>query len=242
MYFCSGTGPVLFFSALSGIFRGMILLFFLFFCTLCGKDEGRGIYGTYVDPDDGEVYRTIEIGEQTWLADNISSGEMVAGSSEQTDNGIAEKYCYDDNPENCRQYGGLYQWGEAMGYEENEAVQGICPSGFHLPTDSDWKELEIYLGMSPGDAGQIFWRGTDEGERLKVRGDTGFRSLFAGNRYITGTFNKKGERTFFWTSTEHSAGYAWGRALDIHEKKIYRAYFNTSYGFSVRCIMTDSKP
>ncbi len=219
--------------------RGLSLPAILLAClvfTFCGKDDSDGIFGSYVDPEDGKVYRTIQIGAQTWLADNIDRGEMVPGISEQEDNGIVEKYCYDDNYDNCREYGGLYQWGEAMQYEVNESLRGICPAGFRVPTDGDWKELEMFLGFSSESADQTLWRGTDQGDLLKESGETGFDALFAGNRYLTGTFNKIGERTFFWTSTKYSDGHAWGRAVDLYEKRIYRAYYNKSYGFSVRCV------
>jgi len=84
----------------------------------------------------------VMIGEQCWMAENLNIGEMIDGSQSMTENGIIEKYCYDNDPENCETYGGLYQWDEMMEYVTDTAVQGICPAGWHLHTDHEWKVLE----------------------------------------------------------------------------------------------------
>ncbi len=82
-------------------------------------------------------------------------------------NGIIEKYCYDDNTSNCDTYGGLYQWEEMMQYVTTPGAQGICPDGWHLPTDEEFKTMEMALGMSQSEADNTGWRGTDEGSKLK---------------------------------------------------------------------------
>ena len=203
----------------------------------CGKEvEPVSIYGWHVDTLDGAVYKTIDIGDQVWLAENINRGEMISGDQEQSDNGQIQKYCYDDDPENCEIYGGLYQWGEALQYDFSEGARGVCPTGFRLPTDSDWKELEKHLGMSAEMTSQTLWRGVDQGTIISAGGSANFEALLAGNRFLTGSYNKMGEKAFFWTSTGHADGHSWGRGVDLHEEGIYRAYYDHSYGFSVRCV------
>ena len=67
---------------------------------------------------------------------------MIHGTMEQSNNGIIEKYCYNNEPDSCTKYGGLYQWNEMMQYTTQQGAQGICPPGWHLPTDEEWKVLE----------------------------------------------------------------------------------------------------
>jgi len=222
-------------------FRGIlaVLALLLFIVNACNRedgDNGSGIYGTFVDPEDGSVYRTIQIGAQVWLAGNINRGEMINGSNDQKDNGKIEKYCYDNNPALCNRYGGLYQWDEAMQYSTEESAQGICPTGWHIPSDSEWKILEIYLGMSRGAADDILWRGVDQGLLILPGGVTGFEALRAGNRFLTGSFNEIGNSGYLWTSTTADDGHAWRRGVHINEKGIYRSVNHKSFGFSVRCI------
>lgn len=78
------------------------------------------------------------------LAQNLNVGTRINGLQEQTNNGIIKKYCYGDLDSNCNVYGGLYQWDEAMQYVTTEGVKGICPTGWHLPTDAEWCTLTQY--------------------------------------------------------------------------------------------------
>ena len=87
---------------------------------------------------EGQIYNTVQIGTQCWLRENLNVGTKINGNQTQTNNGIIEKYCYDDIEANCTAYGGLYQWNEMMQYVTNEGVQGICPLGWHIPTDGEW--------------------------------------------------------------------------------------------------------
>ena len=80
------------------------------------------------------------------MAENLNVGTRINGSGSQTNNSTIEKYCYDDNEANCTTYGGLYQWDESMQYSTMPGVQGICPTGWHLPTDAEWTTLTTYLG------------------------------------------------------------------------------------------------
>ncbi len=93
----------------------------------------------------GESYPTVKIGTQCWFAENLNVGTRVSGSSNMSNNGTIEKYCYDNSESNCNTYGGLYQWDEMMAYSTTQGTKGICPSGWHLPRDSEWYTLENYL-------------------------------------------------------------------------------------------------
>jgi uncharacterized protein (TIGR02145 family) len=199
-------------------------------------DADPGIYGSWTDPEDGLVYRTILLGEQLWLADNLNRGEMIPGERDQIDNGIIEKYCYDNNPVLCEKYGGLYQWDEAMQYSSSESAQGICPAGWHIPSDSEWKILEIFLGMTREAAGGNLWRGVNQGTVLQPGGDSGFEALKGGTRSISGSFNQLGNTGFFWSSTAEGNNHAWRRGIGLDNNGIYRSVNDKSYGFPVRCV------
>jgi uncharacterized protein (TIGR02145 family) len=204
-----------------------------------------------VEDQDGNTYKTVQIGDQCWMAENLNVGVMVdsvdTGSthSDVSDNGTIEKYCYDNDPANCETDGGLYDWNEAMQYTTEEGTQGICPAGWHIPTDEEWKTLEMQLGMSQTEADDTGWRGTDEGDKLKVPdkcegGENCNASLFggllAGYRHREGPFYYRGALTGFWSSSEYSSSLAWRRYLirDYTEVNRYSSY--EEYGFSVRCL------
>ena len=95
---------------------------------------------------EGQTYNTVLIGDQCWLKENLNVGTMIQGDQGSSNNGIIEKYCYGDNEANCDTYGGLYAWREAMQYVTTAGVQGICPLGWHFPTDGEWTILQDFLG------------------------------------------------------------------------------------------------
>ena len=93
----------------------------------------------------GQTYNTVLIGSQCWMKENLNIGTTI-NAQDQTNNGIIEKYCYNNLQSNCDIYGGLYQWNEMMQYVTTEGTQGICPSGWHIPSESDWNTLITGLG------------------------------------------------------------------------------------------------
>ncbi len=205
-------------------------------CSKESSDDRSKLYGKWTDPEDGTVYRTLQLGDQIWLADNLNRGVMIYGVEDQQDNGVIEKYCYDNNPVLCEKYGGLYQWDEAMQYSTQVSSQGICPEGWHIPSDSEWKILEVFLGMSGEDANERLWRGIDQGVLIQPLGETGFEALMGGNRFLAGSFSQIGSTGYFWTSTGTEGRHAWRRGVNINEEGIYRSENHRSFGFSVRCI------
>ncbi len=199
---------------------------------------------------DGKSYATIQIGIQCWMAENMNIGTRIDGANTQGDNGTIEKYCYNNEEDSCSVYGGLYQWDEMMQYVASGAdVQGICPTGWHLPTDDEWKTMEMQLGMSQSEADYTGWRGTDEGGKMKEVGtahwnspnsaatnSSGFTALPGGSRSSSGSFNSLGHLGHWWSSSELSGTYAWYRGLSYAVGQVYRDYGDKTYGYSVRCL------
>ncbi|MCF8303670.1 MAG: hypothetical protein K9I94_10390 [Bacteroidales bacterium] len=197
----------------------------------------------------GKTYQTVEIGNQCWLKQNLDVGVMINGSKDQEDNGTIEKYCYENNTDNCDTYGALYQWDEMMKYTEENGIQGICPDGWHIPTDTEWKALEMRLGMTQAQADQKEFRGDDEGGKLKEEGGdhwkvpnkgatnaSGFTALGAGNRNTTKDFTNQLKNAYFWTSTVYDNARAWHRNLYYDNTGVYRFEYHRNNAFSVRCL------
>jgi len=180
----------------------------------------------------------ITIGSQTWAKANLDVGTMVTGINSQTNNSNIEKYCYGDNPVNCttNNNGGLYQWGEAMQYSTIESAQGICPVNSHIPSDNDWKVLEMQLGMTQAQADlSSSWRGADQGNQLKSSGSSELNVPLAGYRHPIGSFGYLSSYTYLWSSSESGAN-AWYRSLYSGNLTVGRYYNTKAYGFSVRCL------
>lgn len=199
-------------------------------------EDGRGT-------TTGGYYRTVKIGNQCWLRENLDIGSMINGSSNQTDNSIIEKYCYNDTLSNCDVYGGLYQGDEALQYVLTPGAQGVCPSGWHLPTDGEWHTLELLLSEPANEtncdgARNSLWGCDPAGTKLKFGGSSNFSGLMSGNRYIDGNFYNLGSYTIFWSSTVNSGGLQ-ARYLMLsggNETKVHRSAPDRPNGYSVRCI------
>ena len=206
--------------------------------------------GTPTVTYEGQVYNTIQIFSQCWLKENLNVGTMINGSQNQQNNGTIEKYCYNNNPANCDTYGGLYLWDEMMQYTTTQGVQGICPPGWHIPTDEELKILEGTVDSQYGIGDPIWdqsdWRGFDAGLNLKSTSGWylggngtdlyGFSSLPSGGRLGSGGFNGTGIYEAFWSSTGDGSNYAWGRLLRNDLEGASRFDYNLVYGFSVRCV------
>jgi uncharacterized protein (TIGR02145 family) len=181
---------------------------------------------------EGKTYHTVQIGDQCWLRENLDVGTMIQGSQNQTNNGVMEKYCYDDDPNNCNTYGGLYQWDETMQYVTTEGTQGICPPGWHLPTLAEFQALAAAVN-NDGNALKAVGQGTAGGAGTNT---SGFSALLAGRRNLNGYFNSLGYDADFWSSTEYGATTAYVLDLIYNDSSIYLYDFFKEYGFSVRCV------
>lgn len=180
----------------------------------------------------------LTIGTQTWAKANVSTGTMITSGTTQTNNGgtnVFEKYCYSDTASNCTTYGGLYRWNEAMGYVKTEGAQGICPAGSHIPTDAEWKTLEMSLGMSQATADLASYRGVDEGTKLKPSGASGLNMQLAGN-YFSGSYDGLTLYAYYWSSTEKTNGLEYYRGIESARADVFRDTMAEELALSVRCI------
>jgi len=176
--------------------------------------------------------------------------------------GIEDKaYCFYDNGENNtrRIYGALYTWAAAMkGAPSSDlnpsGVQGVCPDGWHVPSDSEWKALEMFLGMTEAATDSVGLRGSNQGSKLASSasfwkdgylesnaefGSSGFHAQPGGGRRYDGTFGHKGDNANYWTATEYSNIRAWGRHIYSSYSSVHRYMNVKSDGFSVRCVKDD---
>ena len=201
----------------------------------------------FLDIRDTTYYDLVTIGTQTWMGENLNVGQQVNQSFDQRDNGVIEKYCYDNNISNCEIYGGLYQWTEAMQYNPSDAkpigtTQGICPDGWHIPTIDEWYTLKDYIYHDNNhyantawplkEAGTAHWNPPNDGTD-----EYGFTALPAGfwSEQLQ-IFMTEGDWTIWWTSTVIPGSDI--RSMDIHDN--YYDFFPNSLfflnGSSVRCI------
>jgi uncharacterized protein (TIGR02145 family) len=185
----------------------------------------------------GQTYNTVQIGSQCWFRENLNVGTRIDGIQEQTDNGIIEKYCYNDSTENCAIYGGLYQWNEMMQYVITQGAQGICPQLWHVPTDAEWTILTNFLGgenVAGGkmkEAGTAHWLSPNTG----ATNSSGFTALPGGRWNYNGFFDWLTIFVDFWSSSPIAA-HAWDRYLGYNGEGVYRFDYNKTYGFSARCL------
>jgi len=189
------------------------------------------------DPRDGQFYETVQIGTQCWMAENLNIGTMINGSSNPANNGITEKYCFDNSTANCDVYGGLYQWNEMMQYVTTPGVKGICPDGWHLPTDAEWTTLSTYLGgesVAGGkmkEAGLAHWAPPNIG----ATNESGFTALPGGTSQPGGTMINLTYFAYIWSSSQ-SGSNAWMRYLNYSNATVLRNYYDKYYSHSVRCV------
>jgi len=183
-----------------------------------------------------KTYNTVTIQTQVWLKENLDVGTMITSNSKndhQTNNSTIEKYCYDNDPANCDTYGGLYQWNEAMKYVSTEGAQGICPTGWHIPTYSDMQILQAYVGNNQ--ATKLIYENAKSG--YIYTNETGFSALFAGTRsQANGGFFYLGTDTYFWSSTETGYSGASNIPLNYYSSDVGIASVLKWSGSSVRCI------
>jgi uncharacterized protein (TIGR02145 family) len=184
----------------------------------------------------GQTYNTVQIGNQCWLKENLNIGTMISGSLDQTNNSIIEKYCYNNDTANCTTYGGLYQWNEAMKYSTTQGAQGICPTGWHIPTYTEFYTLRSEVngkGNSLKAIGQGWSSygaaGTDS---------SGFSGLLAGYRDIDGTTGYLTSYAYFWNSTKYvnQQGNAGVMLLTWYTNSVWLDWNPMSWGQSIRCI------
>ncbi|HPQ21704.1 MAG TPA: FISUMP domain-containing protein, partial [Saprospiraceae bacterium] len=226
-------------------------------------DTIRAIPCEIISDYDGNEYRTIKIGEQYWMRDNVatthySDGSTLingAGAGTITDYSAQYYFAYNNDENNVATYGRLYTWAAIMKGESlvdnPDYVQGICSDEWHIPSDSEWKQLEIELGMSQAEADAMDWRGTNEGSLIAGRsdlwnddvlemdpdfGNSGFFALPTGFRYSSGSFSYLNSATLFWSKSHYNTTSVWTRRLDNSLKQIRRDDESKIHAFPIRCI------
>ncbi len=192
---------------------------------------------------EGQTYNTVQIGDQCWFKENLNVGTMIDGSDNQTNNNLIEKYCYNDDPANCATYGGLYQWDEMMQYTTQQGTPGICPTGWHLPTDAEYTALTDFLGGESIAGGKMKSTGTIEAStglwftpNTSATNQSGFTALPGGNRDYNASFGYLGHDAYFWSSTENGTDYTWLRSLFYNSAYVVRGFGSNNHGFSSRCV------
>jgi uncharacterized protein (TIGR02145 family) len=207
----------------------------------------------------GESYPTVQIGTQCWFQKNVNAGAMVQGANDQANNGILEKYCYNNDTANCSIYGGLYQWAEAVQYQNGASntaspspaftgnIKGICPTGWHVPSDGEWCTLATFLD-STVNCNAIGWSGIDAGGKMKsvsglwtspntgATNSSGFSALPGGYRETNGTFRDLNNWFNNWSSSEVSNSHAYSRTSGYLIFSINRYNNTKGFGLSIRCL------
>jgi len=201
-------------------------------CTASAQSSVRSLQpavfscgNSLIDIRDNKTYATIQIGSQCWMASNLNYGSMIPANSSQRDNCIPEKYCPNDLTANCGLRTADYQWDEIMNYDESISTQGLCPPGWHVPSEADWNIL--------------FKNYTNDGfaaSPLKYSGFSGFNALLNGALHLNKNWDYPGFATFFWSSTAHGIDKAWAHGMNDPDPSVSAYPGFRSNAFSVRCI------
>ena len=200
--------------------KALFLFLFALIFIACGDDSSTSVNnsndgGNLTDSRDGQTYKTVKIGTQTWMAENLNYE-------------TANSYCYGDDAANCSKYGRLYTWAAAV---------TACPSGWHLPSKAEWETLFNAVG-GESTVGEVLkstsgWNGSGNGTDAFR-----FSALPAGNRYYGGDFDYEGYYAYFWSSTELDSVAAYYMGLDYFRRAGLYDY-DKGDGFSVRCLKGD---
>ena len=231
---------------------GIVLLIYFSGCKKTEDAAKIKETGTLTDIDNN-VYKTIKIGNQWWMAEDLKVKRYSDGTfinqiqfdSAQWRNDTSGAYC--NNIDNAQKIIGVFYNGYAVSNKES-----LAPEGWHIPTDVEWKELEKYLGMSQQDADKSGWRGKHEGEKLKIESrvswrdygdvwstnESGFTALAVGCRIFNGGWGDPGisSTCFWWSSTRRADNDLFYRYLDYKNSNVFRSHSIKNYGFSVRCV------
>jgi uncharacterized protein (TIGR02145 family) len=209
---------------------------------------------------DGNVYNTVQIGDQCWMKENLKTTRDASGSS-------ITRYCYHYNSDYCAWYGGLYTWNTLMngagGSNNNPSgVQGICPTDWHVPSDAEWTQLVDYLdgqgypnhSTDPNGAANALKSCRQEESPIGGNCNTnehprwdshsthhgfdefGFAAFPGGYLLTDGTFNFLGRYGYWWSASEELSTFAWYRIINHINGLVDRYYSSKAYGFSVRCV------
>ena len=208
-------------------------------------------YGSMTDSRDGKSYKTVIIGTQTWMAENLNYADSVTTASLK-----GKSLCFKNVAKNCDLAGRLYTWAAAIdsvklandvmnpldcGYGKtcglSGTVQGICPSGWHLPSRDEWDTLITAVGGS-STAGTVLKSQTGWTAYVGITNEDafGFSALPAGERTNYGGYSLGGSEAYFWSSTENGSSDAYRMYLYSYKDNAYLSDIDKNYGHSVRCV------
>lgn len=173
--------------------------------------------GTYTDSRDKKTYKTVKIGTQTWMAENLAY-KATSGC-----------YAYENNESNAKIYGYLYNW---------ETAKKVCPSGWHLPSKDDLSALLTYLGGELIAGDKLKEAGTNHWQKpvSAATNETGFTAIPGGYRNEKGEFYVLGYNCWWWCSSGEDTERAYHVLIYSHTKDVTISYINKNNGFSVRCV------
>ena len=218
-----------------------------------------GKYGEMLDTRDGQVYKTTEICDrnnencQTWMVQNLNYRYVGVKYSRDVYTSDSTSWCYGDETSNCDKYGRLYTWSAVMdstaqfsvnagtkcGYGKvctpNSPHRGICPEGWHVPTNEEYSSLYKYIGGS-NTAGSLLKSTSGWEDDGNGTDKYGFSVLPAGKRDYTGFFNNEGRFAFLWTTSDVASYYAWSQRFSFDKVNSYQSYLDKYYGHSLRCL------
>ena len=209
---------------------------------------------------DNNTYNTVQIGTQCWMKENLRTTRYANGTSialgSSTSSTTAYRYYPDNNSSNVSTYGYLYNWKALMGNSSSSSanpsgVQGICPTGWHVPSDAEWTQLTDYVSgqsqyvcgvsnslIAKALASATGWQSSSQicavGNNPSFNNTTGFSALPAGGYF--GYYLNFGDDAYFWSATEYDYGNAYYSAFSYNDANVNRHYSNKYYGFSVRCV------
>ena len=198
------------------------------------------VYGSVTDID-GNTYRTIVIGQQEWMAENLnvsrySNGDLIPNI---TDNGQWQSstnaaWCdYNNSVAAECPYGKLYKWYVTV---DN---RNVCPAGWHVPSDQEWFVLMNFLGGEPIAGGKLKSMNYFYGPNFGATNETGFSGIGGGIRSNYGNFADSGWAGYYWSSTENGSSgttNAWARMLEKDNSYLSRIWWPKPFGLSIRCI------
>jgi len=200
-----------------------------------------GLQAQTVKDIDGNVYKTVTIGKQVWMKENLKTtkyrnGDLIGTTTPATFHIVEEstpkyQWASDGNESNVATYGRLYTW-----YAVTDKRK-LCPTGWHVPTDTEWTTLTTYLGgesVAGGklkETGTAHWKSPNSG----ATNESGFTALPSGSRYLNGTFPVIGYSGYWWSSAL-SSGSAYYWSVEYNNSSVHRDYDPKHDGFSVRCL------
>nr|WP_321450798.1 fibrobacter succinogenes major paralogous domain-containing protein [uncultured Carboxylicivirga sp.] len=241
------------------IFQLLIVGLFLVVASSCEKDDDNNstsddttngkttaifnpdvTYGTMTDQE-GNIYKTVTIGKQTWMAENLRTTIYYDGTAipNITDDdewgnsttGAYSNYNNNTSVDTIATYGRLYNW-----YAVNTGK--LAPTGWHVPTDAEWTTLTDYLGGTSEVGGKLKEIGTTHwiSPNANATNETGFTALPGGYRYSSGAFSDIGSYGDWWSASESYTSDVWYRRMYYYSSDVLKDYYNKELGYSIRCV------